>query len=142
MIRVDEQLVREDLILLQDDNGAVQVYSSDGHLRFSESMGQPGSGEVPPLILDIDNNGRSDVLALASSGRLYSWDLISGTRKYNLPTSGMHYPLIVDLDGDGDMEIITQTREGLRTWTIYQSNNPVVSSSASGSGSETTAGGN
>lgn len=142
MIRVDEQLVREDLILLQDDNGAVQVYSSDGHLRFSESMGQPGSGEVPPLILDIDNNGRSDVLALASSGRLYSWDLISGTRKYNLPTSGMHYPLIVDLDGDGDMEIITQTREGLRTWTIYQSNNPVVSSSASGSGSEATAGGN
>src|SRR5690625_13894 len=143
MIRVDEQLVREDLILLQDDNGAVQIYSSQGHLRFSQSMGQPGSGEVPPLILDIDNNGRSDVLSLAASGRLYSWDLISGTRKFNLPTSGMHYPLVVDLDGDGDMEIITQTREGLRTWTIYQSSNPAISSAGGGeSGTGTATGGN
>jgi len=32
----------------------------------------------------------------------------------------MSYPLIVDLNGNGQLELIAQTREGLRCWTIFK----------------------
>jgi len=120
MIRVDEQLVREDLILTQSSNGSIIIFNTDGKLRFTQNMGQPGSENVSPQILDINRNNRKDVVALADFGRLYAWDLISGNRIYDLPTSGMRYPIIFDLNRDGNMEIIAQTREGLRTWTVFR----------------------
>jgi hypothetical protein len=119
MIRVGEELVREDLILTQSSNGSVMIFNSEGQLRFSQNMGQPASEEVSPRILDINGNNRREVVSLADYGRLYAWDLISGERIYDLPTSGMRYPLFFDLNSDGNIEIIAQTREGLRTWTVF-----------------------
>jgi hypothetical protein len=120
MIRVDGELVREDLILTQSTNGSIMIINTDGRLRFSQNMGQPGSGHFSPLITDINGNNRRDVVSLADFGRLYAWDLISGERIYELPTSGMRYPVFYDLNRDGNMEIIAQTREGLRTWTVFR----------------------
>lgn len=120
MIRVDGELVREDLILVQSGNGSVMIFNTEGALRFSQNMGQPGSEHFSPLITDINGNNRRDVVSLANFGRLYAWDLISGNRIYELPTSGMRYPLFFDLNRDGNTEIIAQTREGLRTWTIFR----------------------
>jgi len=34
----------------------------------------------------------------------------------------MKYPIITDLNGDGQKELIAQTREGLRCWTILRTN--------------------
>lgn len=110
----------ENLILLQSRTGAIQAYNPEGDLRFTESMGQPASESTGPLLVDINGNGRANVVALATSGRLYAWDLASGERFYDLPSSAMSYPLVADLNGDGSREIIARTREGLRVWTIFQ----------------------
>ncbi len=119
MIRVDEELVREDLILTQAENGSVQAFSSSGELRFSQSMGQNASDSASPMILDLNGNNRQDVVALSEPGRLFAWDLINGERLEELPASGMQYPLYIDLNNDGNIEIIAQTREGLRVWSIF-----------------------
>ncbi len=120
MIRVNDELVREDLILTQSSNGSVMIFNTEGQLRFSQNMGQPASETVTPRIMDINGNNRRDVVSLADYGRLYAWDLITGERIYDLPTSGMQYPLFFDLNRDGNIEIIAQTREGLRTWTVFR----------------------
>ena len=74
------------------------------------------------MLIDIDNDKNENMLALAEFGRLFAWDVLTGDRFYDLPTSGMKYPIITDLNGDGQKELIAQTREGLRCWTILKSN--------------------
>jgi hypothetical protein len=119
MLRGDDGLIREDLILLQSSNGSVFLYNSNGDIRFAESLGQPGSDTFAPHITDISNDERMDIVALSEFGRLYAWDILSSERHLDLPTSGMRYPVIADFFGDGNVEIIAQTRDGLQSWTIY-----------------------
>lgn len=120
MLRSEDELIREDLLLVQSSNGGLFLYNKDGMLRFTASLGQPTSGYFPPVIDDIDRNRRMNLIALADFGRLYAWDILSGQRLYDLPTNAMKYPLIADLTGDGNNEIIAHTREGLRAWTIFE----------------------
>jgi len=116
----EEGFIREDLILVQSANGSLFLYNRDGVLRFTTSMGQPASSSTPPVISDLDMNGRQDLLAVADFGRMYAWDLLSGERLFDLPTTGMSYILISDVTENGQHELIAQTREGLRSWTIIQ----------------------
>ena len=109
---------RKSLILLQAANGSVFLYDDHGELQFTESMGQPASENYPPTIMDINSDQRDDVIALADFGRLYAWDILSGERHNELPTSGMSYPVISDFIGNGRQEIIAQTRDGIQCWTI------------------------
>ena len=106
------------MFLLQSANGSVFLYDKSGRLYFTESMGQPSSADYSPLVIDINGDGRDDVIALADFGRLYAWDILSGERLNELPTSAMSYPVISDFLGNGKMEIIAQTREGIQCWTI------------------------
>lgn len=116
----DDRLLREDLVLTQAANGALFLHNLNGQLRLTRTMGQPASDRFTPLITDIDNNQRDDMVALAGFGRLYAWDILSGERLYDLPTSGMNYLIIRDVTGGGNKEIIAQTRDGLRSWTIFE----------------------
>lgn len=116
----NQEFYREDLILLQSSNGSLFMYNSTGKLLFTQTMGQPSSGNSPPFVTDIDQNERNDVLALAGFGRLYGWDHISGDRLYDLPTAGMNHIVVDDLYGDGRNEIIAQSRDGLQCWTILR----------------------
>ncbi|CAN5468668.1 hypothetical protein BH23BAC3_BH23BAC3_03790 [soil metagenome] len=111
---------REDLIVVQSSNGSVFLYTLDGELQFTKSLGQPSSGSFAPLLTDINRDQRIEILALADFGRLYAWNILTDQRMYGLPTTGMQHPLIADLYGDGNNEIIAYTREGLRCWTILQ----------------------
>lgn len=120
LLRDDDGFYREDLILLQSSNGSLFMYNTNGILRFTKSMGQPASGSYPPMLLDINNDQRMDLISLADFGRLYAWEIITDQRLYDLPTTGMNHPLITDLYGDGNNEIIAQTREGIRCWTILR----------------------
>ncbi|MEX2601895.1 MAG: hypothetical protein WD355_09620 [Balneolaceae bacterium] len=120
MLRVDGELIREDLVLLQSSNGSLFLFNLDGTLRFTENMGQPSAEESPPLITDINSDGRSNLVALAGFGRLYAWDILSGERNYDIPTTGITFPLIHDLTRDGRMELIGNSREGLRAWSILR----------------------
>lgn len=119
MLRGEDGLYREDLILVQSSIGSLYLYNTNGELRFVESMGQPGSSVFAPLIDDINSDQRMDIIALSDFGRLYAWDVISAERHLDLPTFSMRYPLISDFFRDGNKEIIAQTREGLQAWTIY-----------------------
>lgn len=120
LLRNDDGFFREDLIVLQSSSGSVFMYNTNGTLRFTKSMGQPASGSYPPDLLDINNDQRIDLVTLADFGRIYAWEVITGQRLYDLPTTGMSHPLITDLYGDGNNEIIAHTREGIRCWTILR----------------------
>ncbi|WP_441000290.1 hypothetical protein [Fodinibius sp. SL11] len=114
-----DRTYREPMILTMSSNGSVFLINQKGQLRFTQSMGQPAAPKFSPFISDIDKNGQDDIIALANFGRLYAWEILNGERIYSVPTSGMRYPIVTDIDGDGYNELIAQTREGLRTWTIF-----------------------
>lgn len=115
----NSELVRNRLLVLQSSNGSLFLYKPNGELVFTRSLGQPSSGNRGPFILDINGDNRQDLVAVADFGRLYAWDILSGRRHLELPTSGMRYPVIKDYYENGNMEIIAQTRNGIQCWTIY-----------------------
>lgn len=114
-----DQTHREPMILTMSSNGSVFLINQEGQLRFTQSMGQPAAPMFSPFVSDIDKNNQKDIIALANFGRLYAWEIMDGKRIYSVPTSGMQYPIVADIDGDGYNELIAQTREGIRTWTIF-----------------------
>lgn len=120
-ISVDKKQYDEPMILTMSANGSIFLLSTDGQLRFTKNMGQPAASSFSPFVTDINSNGSQDLVALANFGRLYVWDINSGERIYSVPTSGMKHPVVSDVDGDGYKELIAQTSEGLRCWTIYGS---------------------
>jgi hypothetical protein len=120
LMRDEEGFFREEMILTQSSNGSVFLYNSNGDLRFTRTMGQPSSGSFAPFVVDIDRNQRNDIVALADFGRLYAWDILSGDRLYDLPTTGMRHVVIRDLTGNGNNEIIAHTRDGIRSWTVLR----------------------
>jgi hypothetical protein len=121
-VRDGDQIHSESMILTMSSNGSVFLISQEGQLRFTQSMGQPAAPMFSPFVSDIDKNEQKDIVALANFGRLYAWEIMDGERIYSVPTSGMQYPIVTDIDGDGYHELIAQTREGLRTWTIFGAN--------------------
>ena len=108
--------------MTQSTNGSVFLYNTEGKLRFTKSLGQPGSNTFVPQLADINSDRNQELLALAEFGRLFAWEILTEERLFGLPTSGMKYPVITDLNGDGQKELIAQTREGLRCWTIIKGN--------------------
>jgi len=113
------QTHQEPMVLTMSSNGSVFLINEEGQLRYTQSMGQPAARMFSPFVSDIDKNGQTNIVALANFGRLYAWEVRDGERIYSIPTSGMRYPIVTDIDGDGYNELIAQTREGLRTWTIF-----------------------
>ncbi len=120
LLKNEEGFFREDLLVTQSRNGSIFGINLRGELRLTENLGQPASTTLHPRFVDIDSDRNQNLIALAEFGRLFSWDVLTGERFYGLPTSGMKYPIITDLDGDGEKELIAQTREGLRCWTILR----------------------
>lgn len=120
LLKNEEGFFRSDLISTQSRNGSVFFISPAGELRLTQNLGQPASSTYHPELKDINADKNQDVIALADFGRLFAWDVLTGERIYDLPTSGMSHPLIIDLNGDGQFELIAETRDGLRCWTIYR----------------------
>jgi len=122
LLRDSTGFYREDILLSYSINGSVFMNNTRGGLEFTQSMGQPASRAFAPILTDINADREREVIALGSFGRLYVWEVLTGERLFDLPTSGMQYPLITDLNNDGNMELIAQTREGVRCWTIRKEN--------------------
>jgi hypothetical protein len=118
-LQSDGQTYQGNMILTMSSNGSVFLLNEQGQLRMTKSMGQPAAQNFSPFVTDINSDGVQDIISLASFGRLYAWQVSDGERLYDLPTSGMQFPVVTDLDGDGNKELIAQTSEGLRCWTIY-----------------------
>lgn len=107
-------------IITQSANGLVSILSDNGRVLMQKNMGQPSAENHHPLIGDLYNDGKPELLSVAGFGRLYAWEILRGTRMYNIPTSSVSYPIITDLTGGSNKELIAQTRSGLRCWTIYK----------------------
>lgn len=105
-------------IALMNVNGTIYLFSKEGNLLLAKSMGQAPAKEWEPVIVDIDNDERLDVVALAAYGRLYAWDIETGERIHDLPTEALSHVNIGDIDGDGLMEIVGQSEAGIHSWTI------------------------
>ncbi|MGD8746831.1 MAG: hypothetical protein PVI44_00055 [Balneolaceae bacterium] len=118
-IQNESNTYREPMIITMSSNGSVFLMSTSGELRFTKNMGQPAAPSFSPFIADINKDKQDDLIALANFGRLYVWQVNNGDRIFTVPTSGMQYPIVTDLDEDGFNELISQTQEGLRCWTIY-----------------------
>ena len=118
-VNTNGQTYREPMILTMSSNGSVFLINTDGQLRFTKNMGQPAASSFSPFVTDLENNNQDDIVGLANFGRLYIWSLPGGERTYAVPTAAMEYPIIADIDEDGYNELIAQTQEGLRTWTIF-----------------------
>lgn len=118
-VQSEEGTFQETMILTMSNNGSMFLVNEQGQLRFTQSMGQPAARDFSPFIVDLHNDGVQEIIALAGFGRLYAWQVTDGERIYALPTSGMKYPIVTDLDGNGNKELIAQTREGVRCWTMY-----------------------
>ncbi len=123
LLRDSTGFYRSDLYITQSVNGSILMFNPLGELKITHNLGQPTSTTFTPQIVDINDDNRAEVIALADFGRLFAWEILSGRRLFNIPTSGMEYPIIADLNGDGLYELIAQTREGLRCWTINSNQN-------------------
>jgi hypothetical protein len=118
LLRDSTGFYREDLYVTQSANGSIFMFNPRGELEVTHSLGQPASPTYHSQVLDLNGDNDREILALAEFGRLFAWEVLTGNRIFNIPTSGMRFPIIADLNGDGQKELIAQTREGLRCWTI------------------------
>lgn len=114
----EAESVSENLFFAMADNGSIFGINLQGRLRFTQSLGQPSMPNHPPVVADLNRNGRAEIMGLAGFGRLYAWTIQSGERFFAIPTSAMNYYVIADINANGRMEIVAGTRDGLRSWTI------------------------
>ncbi|SMO51287.1 FG-GAP repeat domain-containing protein [Fodinibius sediminis] len=106
-------------IITMDSNGSFFVFSTEGQLLLNRNMSQPADPSFTPLVTDINRDDRKDILTLANYARLYAWQSADGERMHIIPSTGMQYPIVADIDEDGYTELIAQTEEGIRSWTIF-----------------------
>jgi len=121
-VQNEDKTYNEPMILTMSSNGSIFLINTKGQLRFTQNMGQPAASSFSPFISDINRDNQSDIIALANFGRLYVWQVANGKRIYSVPTAGMQFPIVTDIDEDGYNELLAQTQEGLRCWTIYGEN--------------------
>lgn len=112
------ELYDEIMLVTGDENGSVYAYNLAGELRFTENTGRPASPDHSPFVYDVGGTGDYDILSLTEDGRLYAWDVSENEQIRELPSTAITKLLITDLYQDGRTELIAETRDGLRAWTI------------------------
>ncbi len=112
------QRIRERMIGVQTQNGNLFLLNEAGHLRMTRNMGQPAAAYDNMLLTDVNGNGKTDMLGVSANGRVYAWQVESGEQVPHIPSASMSFPVAADIMGNGDMELIGQTRDGLRCWSF------------------------
>lgn len=110
--------IREQMIGVQTLNGNLFLLNEAGQLRMTRNMGQPSAEYDNMQIADINGDGKPDMLGVAETGRVYAWQVESGERLSDIPSSSMRYPIVADLLANGETELIGQTRSGLQCWSF------------------------
>ena len=108
----------ETIIGVQTRGGNLFLLNEGGQLRMTRNMGQESADYDNMMITDLDGSGKEDIIGISSNGRIYAWQIESGERLENMPAASMRQPIIADILGNGDMELITQTRDGVRAWSF------------------------
>lgn len=109
---------RMPVVALHSENGSVFLYSLEGKLRFTASVGRNMAENHHLSIADLNQDGKQELLALADVGRLYAWTVQDEQRLTGLPSTSMQHPVMSQLGTDGLLNIIAGTSEGIRVWAI------------------------
>ncbi|MCH8557757.1 MAG: hypothetical protein LAT84_08045 [Balneolia bacterium] len=112
------RLEQMNVIAAYSQNGSVFLYSLDGRLRFTRSMGQPASEHASLIITDLNRDNRQELIAVTQVGRMYAWTVETASSYDGLPTTAIRYPVATRLGSDGLINIIGGTRDGIRTWAV------------------------
>ena len=112
------RLEQMSVIAAYSQNGSVFLYSLDGRLRFTRSMGQPASEYASLIITDLNRDNRQELIAVTRFGRMYAWTVETASSYDGLPTTAIRYPAASRLGSDGLINIIGGTRDGIRTWAV------------------------
>lgn len=113
-----DRVIRKTLIGVQNLNGSLFLFSEAGQLRLTKNMGEPAAGYDNMMITDINGDGKKELIGIGRSGRLYAWQIDSGERLNYIPPVSMRFPVIEDIMGNGEIELVGQTRDGLRCWSF------------------------
>ena len=114
------QRIRERMIGVQTQNGNLFLLNEAGHLRMTRNMGQPAASYDNMMITDLNGNGKTDMAGVSANGRVYAWEVESGEQLPDIPSASMRFPIVSDLLSNGEIELIGQTRDGLRCWSFRQ----------------------
>ena len=100
----------------QDARGQyIKIWNADGSLRAQ--LDTEGRTVASPLIVDLDGDGRNEIVAATITGRVHAWNA-SGQELFTTHVLPYHVapgtdlpigrqPIAVDIDGkDGDLEIL------------------------------------
>ncbi len=113
------EAVRDDYLLTASSLGTVYFLNTKGAVRQSYHIDQSLARDADPFINDLNQDGSPEVFVLSRLGRLFAWNLESGRRNFTLPTQSMKHPVIADIDHDGNLELIAQSQNGIRCWTLF-----------------------
>ncbi len=116
----NSQRIRERMIGVQTQNGNLFLLNEAGNLRMTRNMGQPAASYDNMMITDLNGNGKTDMVGVSANGRVYAWQVESGEQVPDIPSASMRFPIVNDILRNGDIELIGQTRDGLRCWSFRQ----------------------
>lgn len=112
------EVQRMPVIVTNSENGSVFLYSLEGQLRFTASIGRNMAENHQLNIADLNQDGKQELLAVANVGRLYAWTIEDEERFSGLPSASVQHPVVSQLGTDGLLNIIAGTNEGIRVWAI------------------------
>ena len=114
---------------------SIMIDGATGQILWSEETSH--TSFTSPLAVDLNGNGRDEILMIRGGGELFSDSgeyvfyneasvfntcLMSSNTLFNQSQMSIGTPTIVDLDLDGDLELITTTTTGYTnptaTWTV------------------------
>lgn len=94
----------------RNDSNVYALNAEDGSLlwKYNTSGLQEGCNDAAPLIFDVDNDGRLDVVVASSCNPFtYCFDGLTGAVKWKTASRGSDSPpSVADIDGDGQNEIL------------------------------------
>lgn len=111
-------LQTQQVILVQNSNGSIFLFDTQGTLLTTHQIGQPATDYHTLQIADLNNNGREDLIALSRAGRIFAWQVRDGVRVEHIPTASVRYPLATVLLEGGETVLVGQTRDGIRAWSF------------------------
>lgn len=121
--------------IIADDDGTVRAWINGGSANQWTSLGtvNPSWSTVRGSMIrmaDVDNDGRADMIAIASDGSARVWKNVDNGKKFEALDSRWATGLesgekirIVDVDGDGYADYVIQYDGGAVKWARNTGNN-------------------